>query len=120
MKETEQEDPNPELLPIQAAGAVLSVFGARISLGFRPSLTVVAAAVWLSTVVAVMVLLIEYSNSPGNSGAPPIHWPTHSQIAFDAKRPTLVMFAHPRCPCTRASVGELELLMASCPTQVIA
>jgi hypothetical protein len=24
------------------------------------------------------------------------------------------MFAHPRCPCTRASIGELEQLMSDC------
>src|SRR5882724_1733252 len=24
------------------------------------------------------------------------------------------MFAHPRCPCTRATLGELELVMARC------
>ena len=30
-------------------------------------------------------------------------------------RPTLVMLAHPRCTCTRASVGELAELMARAP-----
>ena len=29
----------------------------------------------------------------------------------------LVMFAHPRCPCTRASVGELERLLAEAPAR---
>jgi hypothetical protein len=28
------------------------------------------------------------------------------------------MLAHPRCPCTRASIGELSLLMARCQGQV--
>jgi hypothetical protein len=27
------------------------------------------------------------------------------------KKPLLVMFAHPRCPCTKASLGELEQLV---------
>src|SRR5207248_10565652 len=27
---------------------------------------------------------------------------------------TLVMFAHPRCPCTRASIEELNRLLARC------
>jgi len=30
------------------------------------------------------------------------------------------MFAHPRCPCTRASIGELESLLARCAGQVSA
>jgi hypothetical protein len=78
----------------------------------------VAVVLWLSAVVTAMVLLISYSNSPGSSGSPPIHWPVRSQIALDAGRPTLVMFVHPRCPCTRASLGELELLLARCQGQV--
>jgi hypothetical protein len=78
----------------------------------------VAAVLWLSAVVTVMALLIDFSNSPGNSGAPPTHWPVHSQIPLDGDRPTLVMFVHPRCPCTRASLGELELLLAGCQGQV--
>jgi hypothetical protein len=35
-------------------------------------------------------------------------------LARSANRKTLVMFAHPQCPCTRASIGELALLMARC------
>src|SRR5207248_2589033 len=35
-----------------------------------------------------------------------------SLIPFDANRPTLVMFLHPRCPCSRASLAELERLIA--------
>jgi hypothetical protein len=31
-----------------------------------------------------------------------------------ADRPELVMFVHPRCPCSRASLAELERLMAAC------
>jgi hypothetical protein len=79
-----------------------------------------ASALWLGTVVMFLVLLIEYSNSPGHSGAPPVRWPAQSRISLDPSRATLVLFAHPRCPCTRASLCELELLLACCPNQIIA
>ena len=72
------------------------------------------AAAWLAVVVGVMALLINYSNSPGSVGATPDRWPAGSRIAFDAGQPNLILFAHPRCPCTRATLGELELLMARC------
>ena len=62
--------------------------------------------------------MARYSNIPGNGGQPPVAWPKESQIAFDAHRPTLVMFLHPKCPCSRASVGELELLLAHFPDQL--
>jgi hypothetical protein len=44
----------------------------------------------------------------------PQRWPDNVSIPLDAQRPTLLMFAHPRCPCTRASIGELNRLLARC------
>jgi hypothetical protein len=43
---------------------------------------------------------------------PPQHWPSESRIARTPGLPTLVMLAHPHCPCSRASVEELDRLMA--------
>lgn len=77
----------------------------------------IAAGLWLIAVAAVMGSLIAYSNSPGKSGMPPQRWPVHSQVSLDTSRPTLVMVVHPRCPCSRASIGELELLVARCQGQ---
>jgi hypothetical protein len=78
------------------------------------AVTLIAIVVWLSALVTVMALILHVSNSPGSAGATPLRWPVQSQIPLDATRPTLVMFAHPHCPCTRATLGELELLMARC------
>lgn len=70
--------------------------------------------VWLAAVVTGMGLIAYHANSPGTTGVIPANWPVQSRIQLDASRPTLIMFAHPRCPCTRASLGELEQLMADC------
>lgn len=35
-------------------------------------------------------------------------WPAETRLPRAADRPTLLFFIHPRCPCTRASVRELE------------
>ena len=77
-------------------------------------ITLITAVVWLSVIVASMALISHYSNSPGRTGAIPVCWSAESQIQLDTNRPTLIMFAHPRCPCTRASLGELGQLMADC------
>ncbi len=76
--------------------------------------------IWLVTIVAVMVLIINFSNTPGLAGTTPIQWPAESHLPLDPHLPTLVMFAHPHCPCTRASLGELELLMAHCQGKLAA
>lgn len=77
-------------------------------------ITLIAACLWLAGIVTSMAFIIQYSSAPGSTGATPVRWPAGSQIAPDASRPTLIMFVHPRCPCTRASIGELDRLVADC------
>lgn len=75
-------------------------------------------ALWLMVVVGGTVQMIRYSDTAGTSGQAPRVWPAHTQIPFDAHLPTLIMFAHPQCPCTRASLGELEVLLAQFPSRL--
>ena len=60
-----------------------------------------------------------YDTTPGGVGAVPRAWPA-SRIERGSDRATLVMLAHPRCPCTRASVGELAQIMARVQGKVVA
>lgn len=73
-----------------------------------------AVAGWLAVIVPALLLLAAYANSPGAAGAPPARWPEASRVPRESGRPALVMFVHPHCPCSRASLGELALLMARC------
>ena len=72
------------------------------------------AALWLVAVLGLTSALLFHSASPGSTGTVPSRWPTGSALPFDASRLNLVLFAHPRCPCTRATLAELEILLASC------
>jgi len=78
----------------------------------RPWLLHACAGLWLVGVCAGMGVLLEYASTPGDPGRPPSTWPADSTIPPPAGRPVLVMMAHPRCPCTRASLEELGRLMA--------
>jgi hypothetical protein len=69
---------------------------------------------WLLTVGAGIGVLLNYSNTAGQDGMAPVRWPAQSKIPHVAGEPALVMFVHPRCPCTKASMGELAELMAHC------
>jgi hypothetical protein len=62
--------------------------------------------------------LWSYESTPGAGAAAPGLWPTASGIKPAADRPTLVMLAHPQCPCTRASIGELARLMTQAQGRV--
>jgi len=73
------------------------------------------AVLWTGAVTAGLATLAAYDNAPGTAASAPPRWPVPSRLAMDRDRPTLVMLAHPRCTCTRASVGELAELMARAP-----
>src|SRR6185503_6457458 len=65
---------------------------------------------WGMAAVAGSVLLWSYKLAPGAVGAVPPTWPAASSLPRTAGRATVVLFAHPRCPCTRASLAELGAL----------
>jgi hypothetical protein len=71
--------------------------------------------VWLTSVGTGLAWLMAYDNTPGTPANAPSNWPAASTLARDGDGPTLVMLAHPRCDCTRASIGELAELMARAP-----
>lgn len=77
-------------------------------------------ALWLLIIGAGMGLLWNYESTPGVAAATPERWPPDSRIEPDADRATLVMLAHPHCPCTRASIGELARLMTQAQGRVTA
>lgn len=59
-----------------------------------------------------MGVLWRYSNTPGHAASPPAGWPSDVSVKPKKGRSTLLMFAHPNCPCSRASIGELAIIMA--------
>lgn len=79
-----------------------------------------AGVVWLVLVLAGMFVLLRYSQTAGPAGAPPAQWPVNSEVPHAADLPSLVMFLHPHCPCSNASISELEQLMTHCHGQVSA
>jgi hypothetical protein len=68
--------------------------------------------IWVLTVAAGFTFLWRYKLRPGEAEGPPAVWPTESRIPRRPDRATLVLFAHPQCLCTRASLAELARLMA--------
>jgi len=73
---------------------------------------IAAGITWAVLSCGGMALLTIYANTPTKSLAAPVRWPVETQIELSENRATLVMFAHPQCPCTRASLGELERIVS--------
>jgi hypothetical protein len=76
-------------------------------------LRVVAVAVWLGAVIGGTALVWRYKQTPGEHGSTPTTWPSSTLVALSPTKPTLVLLAHPRCPCTRASLSELRTLVSA-------
>src|SRR5688572_26021015 len=62
---------------------------------------------WGISLVAGFAALTIHQMQPGDPGRPP-------KRGGPSPRMRLLLFAHPHCPCTRATVEELDRLMTSC------
>jgi hypothetical protein len=67
---------------------------------------------WLLVISVGLWVLWGYENTSGKPAQPPHQWPADSRIQPAQDHATLVMLAHPHCPCTRATIGELASIMA--------
>jgi hypothetical protein len=69
---------------------------------------------WMVAVGAGLLAMLRYETERGAVLAPVPRWPADSRLQLDPDHGTLVMLAHPRCPCTRSSIDELAHIMARC------
>ena len=70
-----------------------------------------ATGVWLGVVCFGFWLLIDYELRAGHIGHVPDVWPNQTSFEHSENRFKLVMFIHPRCPCTAASLEELSKIL---------
>ena len=74
--------------------------------------TVGLGLLWLVSVSVGSVMLWNHVQTEGRLRTPPIQWPESSAIPHRTGTPMLVLFAHPKCPCTIATLRELDRLLA--------
>jgi hypothetical protein len=66
---------------------------------------------WSFAVGAGIQRIWAYEGTPGAAQPTPASWPQGSHVERASGVPTLVMFVHPQCTCSRASLTELAELM---------
>lgn len=71
---------------------------------------------WLVLTGAGFLFLLAYESKPNGNGqsksSTGLMWPSASKIERSKNGSTLLMFIHPKCPCTAASLTELSILMS--------
>jgi hypothetical protein len=77
-----------------------------------------AFALWTLALAAGFRLLVEYELKAGPVAQSSAQWPATTRLPFDPERANLVVFAHPQCPCSRASMAELAAIITRCPDQL--
>jgi hypothetical protein len=77
-----------------------SIFGRTILLG--------VGLLWAGGIFFGARAMLNYETAEASPGTPSPTWPTKTTIQRTRGKFTLAMFAHPDCPCTRASLTELE------------
>ena len=70
---------------------------------------IVGIATWLGAVGAGLAVLADYAAEPGMTGEVPSVWPDNQSLALASDSHTIVLAVHPRCPCTRSTIDELDL-----------
>jgi hypothetical protein len=84
-------------------------------MGWRPIAILIAA--WGVCAGLGLAKMLTYELTPAVGATAPAIWPQSAATTRDASSPTLVLFLHPRCPCSRATLAELERLIAACDEQ---
>jgi hypothetical protein len=70
-----------------------------------------AGLAWAVGVCLGMRTMLDYEYTPGNPSSAPTEWPSGSRVPRTKGVPAIVVIGHPKCPCTRATIGELALIM---------
>jgi hypothetical protein len=79
-----------------------------------------AKKLWLGALVAVWLIILlfghklmnDYESEPGTIHSITKSWPAACQLNHNGW--TIVLAAHPFCPCTRATLNELNRLLSRC------
>jgi hypothetical protein len=77
----------------------------------RPIILWSVVVAWFVATSLGFLALGAYHTRPSGRGSPPDRWPSNASVPLDRSRPTLLIFIHPRCPCSAASMDELAQVL---------
>lgn len=75
-----------------------------------------ALPVWGLALIAGFGTLGIYQFRPGAAAAAPVIWPADSKVRPVWGMHHLVVFLHPKCPCSRATLTQLQQIVERAPT----
>jgi hypothetical protein len=101
--------------PIESSGSTSArvEIGAR-SLDQRRSFVVLRwfVGLWFAIVFGGMLALAYHASIPGQGAQPPPQLAANAPAMGSVGKARLLLFLHPKCPCSRATLGELAKIVS--------
>ncbi len=89
-----------------------------MSFPLKKVLSIAGLSLWVLAVGCGMFWLAEYSFTPGRSGQATPVWPGEQAQEEGKDRFTLVVALHPECPCSRATLRQLDTVLLNSAERV--
>jgi hypothetical protein len=83
-----------------------------LSLRLRKTVFASGIALWLGVAGWGTKQLNDYSFQAAETGVSAPGWPSESSLSREKDKFTLVLALHPECPCSRATLSELDVILA--------
>ena len=77
-----------------------------------PWLAAIFAGLWLIAAALGQRVMMNYDYTAATPGTPPEMWPDATSVPRTPGLSSIVVVAHPHCPCSRATMEELARLMS--------
>lgn len=68
---------------------------------------------WLAVIGCGFAIILDHEFKASSKATQIRHWPPNTKLTLDSELDTLLIFIHPHCPCSRASLAELNRLLTS-------
>lgn len=78
------------------------------------SILPIVVSIWVLLIGSAFTFLLAYHNMPGERSDHSLIWPVNDSIKLDTERANLVVFIHPQCPCSVATLNELTRIQSTC------
>jgi len=90
----------------------------KIKISRSGAFLIVAGILWASLLMVGFSLLEREEFTPVKNVPVAADFPSYSTIPLALDKPTLLLFLHPYCPCSRSSLHELDGLLAETQNKV--
>jgi hypothetical protein len=82
------------------------------------SFWLLAGLVWIVLLASGWHVLLRHELTFNDDGSVPTRWPADSALSLHPDLPTLVLFAHRSCPCTRITLQEMDYILTNASARV--